>query len=56
MKELYELYNTATEQVEHAAIMDAAEAERRNNELRRRGESTRWVRAEQNDDSHEVGE
>lgn len=47
MKYLYELYNTATEQVEAYQEMMYEEASDRNMNFRIRGEHVRWIRAEQ---------
>lgn len=42
----HELYDTVSEQVDAVQAMTVIEADRRNQELRRAGDTRRWVEAE----------
>lgn len=42
--EIYELYNTQTEQIEAQQPMNQLEADKRNSWLRQNGEPRRWVK------------
>ncbi|HEY9661461.1 MAG TPA: hypothetical protein V6C65_23640 [Allocoleopsis sp.] len=49
----YSLYNTETEQVESFEDITPEEADRRNKQLREKGEPQRWVPVREEDEDHD---
>jgi len=51
---MYELYDTATEEVQAYQDMSEAEAKQRNDQLRAAGDSLRWIPASEDDDGQNL--